>query len=173
MSYGSFNLLHGESSGGWSSARWTASRTVHAGELGDDQLCCTLQMGNACLVGRGERVGLRCTAFAGTALEGGSEGGEDDAASRGGELLGTFSMNLLMPIKTEAAALEERYMQRIQEHAPFAGDAGALLDDLIEACDEGVDEACDMASKEEAAKRAWLARLESPSWSSQSREQSK
>jgi len=37
-------------------------------------------------------------------------------------------------------------------------------DELVQACDEGQVEACDTLSREEEAKRAWLARLDAPSW---------
>ena len=151
---------------GWSSARWSATRLVKAGEVGDDQLCCTLHMGNVRLEGRGTRTGLRCAAFTGEVLFEGDD--EDLGGRRQGEACGTFLMGLLLPIKTDAGVLEEVYRDRIIEHAPFAGDMTALLDfddeglfgELRDACDAGIEEACDAVSREEEAKRAWLARLE-------------
>jgi hypothetical protein len=144
----------------WTTARWSASREVWAGEAGDI-LSISLSLGCLRLEGQGRRVGLRCPEFAGTVLDGGVGGG----APR----LGTFSMALLLPIKTDSAALETRYQERIADHAPFAGDVSALfdgedidalLDELMDACDAGDDVACEMVSKEEEAKRAWLASLE-------------
>ena len=44
-----------------------------------------------------------------------------------------------------------------------AGDS-ALTAELTEKCDEGDDLACDALSKEEEAKKAWLARLDAPTW---------
>eukprot|EP00962_Isochrysis_galbana_P024472 scaffold7505_cov79-Isochrysis_galbana.AAC.1 len=35
---------------------------------------------------------------------------------------------------------------------------------LIEACDTGDDESCDLLSREEEAKKRWLARLDAPTW---------
>ena len=51
----------------------------------------------------------------------------------------------------------------LDPHDEYA-DEEELLKDLTEACDEGVDEACDIVSREEEAKRAWLARLKTPSF---------
>ena len=45
----------------------------------------------------------------------------------------------------------------------IAGSAGAVAA-MEEACDEGVTEACDGLSREEEAKRAWLAKMDTPSW---------
>ena len=43
--------------------------------------------------------------------------------------------------------------------------AGAVvMQDLTEKCDAGVEEACATLSSEEAAKQAWLARLDAPTW---------
>ena len=146
------------------SARWCASRTVHAGEVGDDQLCVSLQMGSLCLDGQGERAGLRCSAFAGVVLE----GGEHTPRT-----VGQFSLGLVLPMKTDAARLEDNYRQRIVEHAPFAGDVTALLDFMdeeelgsegSEASEARSEEARDGLSMEEAAKRAWLSRLSVPTW---------
>ncbi|EOD11060.1 hypothetical protein EMIHUDRAFT_452477, partial [Emiliania huxleyi CCMP1516] len=44
-----------------------------------------------------------------------------------------------------------------------AGQASALLA-LTEDCDSGVEAACDTLSREEEAKRAWLASLDVPAW---------
>ena len=174
LCYGVFNILAdpaksegglvGESPGsGWSAAKWSATRVVHAGEEDDDKLCVTLQLGNLRLEGRGRRKGLRCNVFVGKVLDVG-----DDPP----RMCGRFSMGLLLPIKSDVAALEERYKMRIEEHMgekSFAGDMGSLLEmveedelmnDLNDDCDEGVEEACDIVSKEEEAKRAWLAKLE-------------
>ena len=178
--------------------RWTVRRVAHAGVAGDELLCISLRLGSYTCEGRGQRIRLRCSAFAGTVLAG------DDAPT-----IGRFSMQLLLPIKTDSAALEDRYQQRIVEHSPFAGDvsdhAGArgrhvacsplrplltpatllsehchaqvsALVDLLEdeemseqddKCDTtsklaGAAEACHVMSREEQAKRAWLARLNTP-----------
>ena len=56
-------------------------------------------------------------------------------------------MALMLPIKTDSAALETRYQERIADHAPFAGDVSALfdgedidalLDELMDACDANI-----------------------------------
>eukprot|EP00967_Tisochrysis_lutea_P159216 scaffold329211_cov70-Tisochrysis_lutea.AAC.1 len=41
-----------------------------------------------------------------------------------------------------------------------AADIAALTDD----CNSGIDEACELLSREEEAKRRWLARLDVPTW---------
>ena len=41
-------------------------------------------------------------------------------------------------------------------------DEDELMKDLTEACDEGMEEACDIVSREEEAKKAWLERLNAP-----------
>jgi len=144
--------------------RWTVRRVAHAGVAGDELLCISLRLGSYTCEGRGQRIRLRCSAFAGTVLAG------DDAPT-----IGRFSMQLLLPIKTDSAALEDRYQQRIVEHSPFAGDVSALVDLLEDEemseqddkCDTtsklaGAAEACHVMSREEQAKRAWLARLNTP-----------
>ena len=45
----------------------------------------------------------------------------------------------------------------------IAGSAGAVAA-MEDACDQGVTEACDGLSREEEAKRAWLAKMDKPSW---------
>ena len=177
LCFGKFNMLLGDSEG-WKSARWSAGRSVHPGEDGDDRISISLHLGNLRLEGRGRRFGIRCPAFVGDVFDG--DGGLDaclpqrylgDDPNR----LGHFAMGLLTPIKTDTSALEERYQQRIEAEAPFAGDVTALLDalddddddmfkELNEACDAGIEEACEVVSKEEEAKRAWLARQDAPAW---------
>ena len=166
--YGKVHPLE-DFSEGWSPARWSADRMVHAGEAGDDQLRLLLQLCDLCLEGHGRRSGIRCSAFFGTVLT--SEKGLANTSA------GRFSMQLLLPIKTDAAMLESHYRQRIASYAPLAGDVVALLDDadceawLYDHSDElgehasGADGASDhRLSEEEAAKRAWLARVSTPIW---------
>ena len=90
-----FNICQG--SDGSTSARWSA----HSG--GGDQLALSMQLGNLYLEGRGTRRGLRCAAFSGTVLEGGSDPC----------VVGRFSMRLALPITSDTTELEERYRQRL------------------------------------------------------------
>ena len=96
-----FNICHGES--GWTSARWSVERKVCAGAEGDDQLRMYIQLGNLYLEGRGQRRGLRCSAFSGTVFEGGTDP----------VVVGRFSLQLALPLNSNMSALEERYARRI------------------------------------------------------------
>lgn len=111
---------------GWSSARWSVEREVCAGAEGDHKLWLLMQLGNLYLEGRGERSGLRCPAFAGTVYE----GSEDPC------VVGRFSMQLSLPIRTDIGTLEARYQERIASRRPppltyprsgFLGRWGMLL----------------------------------------------
>ena len=169
LCYGCFNVMQGDKDG-WKSARWSVRRDVHAGEEGDDKLTISLKIGNLRLQGRGRRIGFRCPAWIGTIIESGIT--DTVPPSPYARTVGLFCMGLLLPIKTDAGPLEEKYQQRIAERKPFAGDVGSLLEeyadedelmkDLTEACDEGMEEACDIVSREEEAKKAWLERLNAP-----------
>ena len=120
-------------------------------------------MGNLQLEGKGKRFGLRCKAFVGKVVEIGDES----------RVVGRFAMGLGLPFNTNPTALEERYQERIAEDSSLAGDMTALLEyvddeelmeELDEACDAGIEDACDMVSQEEEAKKAWLASLDKPDW---------
>ena len=159
---GRFNIYQGDPAG-WSAAWWSAGRLVHPGEAGDDILDVSLQMGNLQLEGKGKRFGLRCKAFVGKVVEIGDES----------RVVGRFAMGLGLPFNTNPTALEERYQERIAEDSSFAGDMTTLLEyvddeelmeELDEACDAGIEDACDMVSQEEEAKKAWLASLDKPDW---------
>jgi len=90
-----FNILP---AGGRQSASWSIYPTAQ-----DDQLGISLQLGTLQLEGRGERRGLRCSAFAGTVFE----GGDDPCA------VGNFAMQLALPIQSDLGPLEQRYHERI------------------------------------------------------------
>ena len=90
-----FNILP---AGGRQSASWSIHPTAQ-----DDQLGISLQLGTLQLEGRGERRGLRCSAFAGTVFE----GGDDPCA------VGNFAMQLALPIQSDLGPLEQRYHERI------------------------------------------------------------
>ena len=102
-----FNICQG-SSDGWTRARWFCERKVRAGAEGDNKLSMSLQLGNLYLEGRGERSGLRCTSFVGTAFE----GGEDPC------VVGRFMMRLALPIASNVTSLEQRYRRRIATRPP-------------------------------------------------------
>ena len=68
------------------------------------------------------------------------------------------------PPSADAAAVEESaaksaWLARLD--TPAWGSKAAALQ---EACDEGLDVACQMKAREEAAKAAWLAKLGAPTW---------
>ena len=160
---------------GWTSARWSVSRDVHAGAEGDDVLSISVQLGNIYLEGRGQRGGLRCRTFVGKVFE-----GHDYP-----RLIGRFSLRLSLPIKTETFALEKQYQRRIASSpspsrttAPdrrcevlskllracaVAAEVAEEETHLADDCEAGDDMACEVLSREEEAKRAWLARLHAPS----------
>ena len=89
----------------WSTARWAAHRTVRAGEEGDDELGLSMSLpGNVYLEGRGQRRDdFRCSTFDGTVFE----GGEDPC------VVGSFEMELSLPIHSDTSELEARYHSRI------------------------------------------------------------
>jgi hypothetical protein len=97
-----FNICSGND--GWTSARWSA----HAAPKNDDELRLSLRLGNLYLEGRGERRGLRCTAFVGTVLE----GGEDPC------VVGRFSLQLALPLTSDTGALEKTYERRLAARRP-------------------------------------------------------
>ena len=175
---------------GWESARWSVSRSVHAGAEGDDILGLTVQLGDMYLEGRGQRGGLRCRTFVGKVFQGGDMP----------RVIGRFSLRLALPIKTETHALERQYRERISSRpsrspqpVPVGGveegddERCEALSNLMRACavaasfaeetaltddcDAGDDVACETLSREEEAKRAWLANLEAPGGWGQRQEQ--
>lgn len=87
---------------------WSADRIVIAGADGDNELCFSLQLGHLKFEGRGERFDFRCSEFVGEVLY---EGVDSDP-------IGTFAMQLSLPMKSDVAPLEERYWQRIAERPP-------------------------------------------------------
>ena len=90
----------------WKSAQWHLERAYSDYE---DPLCLFLKLGNLQLEGRGERGdSLRCKKFSGVVHEG------DDSDCI---VVGSFSMQLSLPICADAAALEERYRRRDLMHA--------------------------------------------------------
>ena len=99
-----YNL--GEDCRAW--AWWSADRAVVAGAVGDDELSFTLQLGNLRLEGQGQRKDFRCNKFVGKAIY---EGAHDDP-------VGSFTMRLALPAKTNVAALKEKYLKRIAERPP-------------------------------------------------------
>jgi hypothetical protein len=99
---------------------YSVERSVCAGEEGDDQLSLSLQLGRSLfLQGEGTRTYFRCTEFTGAVLEGTPE---FDAAELVGlrepAVVGSFTMRLALPIKTNASALEEIYERRIASRPP-------------------------------------------------------
>ena len=158
----------------WRSARWSVSRYVYAGQQGDDILGLSVQLGNLALEGRGQRAGLRCRAFVGKVYE----------TSDVPKVIGRFSLQLALPIKADTLALEKQYQQRISARSAPPRDADGdercdVLSNLLRACavaaeeaqlmedcESGDDLACETLSREEEAKRAWLAKLDAdaPSW---------
>merc|ERR1719291_1477155 len=83
--------------------------------------------------------------------------------------LASFSLNFLAEAEAEA---KKRWLSRLD--APTWGRAASVVGaaaaeaaqmaKLTEKCEEGDDEACDTLSKEEEAKKRWLARLDAPTW---------
>ena len=86
-----------------SDAKWSADED----EKG--RLCINMKLGNLQLEGRGERTGLRCSAFVGTVFE----GTDDDAC-----VVGRFNMKLSLPIKSDTTDLEERLAARLANRKP-------------------------------------------------------
>lgn len=87
---------------------WCADRAVVAGAEGDNELSLSLQLGHLKFEGRGERIDFRCSTFVGEVVY---EGADNDP-------VGTFSMQLSLPMKTSVADLEERYRERIASRPP-------------------------------------------------------
>lgn len=101
-----FNICQGTD--GSSSSQWYAKSV----EGDDGELCLSLRLGNLYLEGRGERHGLRCSVFSGTAFE-----GTQDPC-----VVGRFLMQLSLPISTNTTALNERFQHRLASRplAPLA-----------------------------------------------------
>ena len=85
------------------------------------------------------------------------------AASSGGSALSAGPMS-----SAGEEAAKNAWLARMD--APAWGVAAAAVAAasstaaMTEACDQGVEEACDGISREEEAKRAWLAKLDAPTW---------
>ena len=127
---------------GWLTAWWAANRHVRAGTHGDDTVSLSLQLGSMFLDGQGFRggancfatAGLRCQTFSGKVLYQFEE--EEELC-----VVGSFSMRLSLPTKTDTSMLENRYRKRIatRQWPPSR------------------------AMSEDEAKRVWLACLDEPS----------
>jgi hypothetical protein len=85
------------------------------------------------------------------------------AASSGGQAVSSGPMS-----SAGEEAAKKAWLARMD--APAWGAAAAAVAAasssaaMTEACDQGVEEACDGISREEEAKRAWLAKLDAPTW---------
>lgn len=175
-----FNICHDDE--GHLSSWWAAVRPARAGSEGDDTLCLSLQLGDLLLQGRSTRDNeWRCRTFTGNVLyrfaniDKGKFAKPTVNVDTSPCVIGRFTLELALPSKTDAAALESRYRKRIEtrpppfttasssseatrDEAPFvasAHDAEATRDDAPLA--EGV---VVPRLSEDEAKAAWLARLD-------------